>query len=338
MFQRKIPSSGVIKLNYKKSGVSIKKAETWNKLISKKAKDTYTEGVVSGIGGFGGLFRLDTSIYKKPILVSGTDGVGSKLKIAFRYGDCYTVGKDLVAMNVNDILTVGAKPLFFLDYLAINSLENHLLESFIDGVVDACVESGCALIGGETAQLPDFYKPTEFDAAGTAVGVVEEDDIINGKDVVESDTIIGIASSGIHSNGFTLVRKVLKWEEDPQLQKTLLTPTKIYVKTILNVLQEYRNVKAMAHITGGGLRNNILRVIPPHLDIDIQRNNWEIPQIFKLIQGKGKIQEDEMFEVFNMGIGFTLIVPKQDSKKVIRLLEENGEKAWEIGRITRKDA
>ena len=168
--------------------------------------------------------------------------------------------------------------------------------------------------------------------------MVEEDDIINGKDVVESDTIIGIASSGIHSNGFTLVRKVLKWEEDPQLQKTLLTPTKIYVKTILNVLQEYRNVKAMAHITGGGLRNNILRVVPLHLDIDIQRNSWEIPQIFKLIQEKGKIQEDEMFEVFNMGIGFTLIVPKQDSKKVIRLLEENGEKAWEIGRITRKDA
>jgi len=328
----------VIRLNYEKSGVSIQKAESWSKLISKKAKATYTEGVVFGIGGFGGLFRLDTSKYEKPVLVSGTDGVGSKLRIAFHYGNCYTVGKDLVAMNVNDILTVGAKPLFFLDYLAVNSIDNHLLESFVNGIVDACVESECALIGGETAQLPDFYKPPEFDAAGTAVGVVEEDKIIDGRGVEKGDSIVGIASSGVHSNGFTLIRSVLRWEKSRELQETLLTPTKIYVKPVHNLLQRYSGVKAMAHITGGGLRGNILRVVPSSLEIKIERRSWEVPDIFNLIQREGKIDEDEMFRVFNMGIGFVLIVPKEDSKTVIKLLEEAGERAWEIGRVIKKSA
>ena len=287
------------------------------------------------IGSFGALYKLGD--YKKPVLVSGTDGVGTKLKIAFETGKYDTVGIDCVAMCVNDILCHGAKPLFFLDYLACGKLDSDVSSEIIKGVADGCLQAGASLIGGETAEMPGFYTVGEYDIAGFAVGAVEEDEIVNGSKIEEGDTIIAISSSGPHSNGFSLIRKLFvdlnEVYENKRIWEHLLTPTKIYVKSIQKLMESVK-INGMAHITGGGLIENVPRTIPEGLCANIDRKKIEIHPIFKHGYFK-KVTEDELWGTFNMGVGFIVIVKKEDAEKTIGILKENGENAYEIGYISK---
>lgn len=330
-------------LTYKSAGVDIDKGDEFVEEIKSLARTTFRRGVISEIGSFGGFFSLDISNMKEPVLVSSADGVGTKLKIAFMMNKHDTVGIDLVAMNVNDIITHGAEPLFFLDYLATSKIDIQTGKEIIKGIAEGCKQAGCALIGGETAEMPSFYKEGEYDLAGFVVGVVERSKLIDGATISVGDKLIGLYSSGLHSNGYSLVRKLffnlLKMKVDtylPEFGKTLgevlLTPTKIYVRAVMNAVKNY-NIKGIVHITGGGFTGNIPRVLPSRCKAVIHRNSWEVPLIFRVIQERGKIDEAEMFRTFNNGIGLILIVKQDELSGVIQLLEGFGEKSAVIGSI-----
>ena len=324
-------------ISYKDSGVDKEEGYKSVEKIKNGAKSTYNDNVMNDLGSFGALYKLGD--YKKPVLVSGTDGVGTKLKVAFETGIYNTVGIDCVAMCINDILCHGAKPLFFLDYLACGKLDSNVSAEIVSGVVEGCLQSEAALIGGETAEMPGFYTLGEYDIAGFAVGAVEEDQIVNGSDVKENDVLIAIPSSGAHSNGFSLIRKLFTDFTEVYNGKTigehLLTPTKIYVKPVQAVMKEVK-INGMAHITGGGLIENVPRTIPDGLCANIQKSKIQIHELFKH-DAFSRVSEYEMWGTFNMGIGFVLIVDAKDKEKVIEILEKNGENAYEIGHIGKGD-
>lgn len=322
-------------LTYKEAGVNIEEGYRSVKLIKEYAKKTMSEYVLNGLGSFAGMVELPEG-YKKPVLVSGTDGVGTKLDIACKKRKFDTVGIDCVAMCVNDILCHGAKPLFFLDYIACGKLEAEVSSDLVKGVSKGCIKSQCSLIGGETAEMPGMYKEGDYDIAGFAVGIVDKDKIINGKDIKSGDKLIGIASSGVHSNGYSLIRKVFKnLDEDfngKAIWEELLTPTKIYVKPVLSLLEKF-NIKGMAHVTGGGFYENLPRMLSKEgLSIVINKNSYEIPEIFKKLMELG-VKEEEMYNTFNMGIGFVLCVEEDEVEEVLKELSKQGEKAFEIGYI-----
>ncbi|MBT9831439.1 phosphoribosylformylglycinamidine cyclo-ligase [Clostridium baratii] len=323
-------------LTYKESGVNIEEGYKSVKLIKDYAKKTMSEYVLNGLGSFGGMLELPEG-YKKPVLVSGTDGVGTKLDIACKKKKYDTVGIDCVAMCVNDILCHGAKPLFFLDYIACGKLEAEVAASLVKGVSDGCLDSDCALIGGETAEMPGFYKEGDYDIAGFAVGIVDKDKIISGEKIAKGDKLIGIKSSGIHSNGYSLVRKVFK-DLDREFNgrpiwETLLTPTKIYVKPILALLEKYE-IKGMAHITGGGFIENVPRMFNGReLTAVIRKDSYPLPEIFEEMESLG-VDRDHMYNTFNMGIGFVLCVKEEDVNPILKELLEMGEVAYEIGYVT----
>ncbi len=325
------------KLSYKDSGVDKEEGYKTVDKIKSMSKKTYTDNVLSGIGSFAALYELKN--YKNPVLVSGTDGVGTKLEIAFKLKKYDTVGIDCVAMCVNDILCHGAKPLFFLDYMACGKLNNDEAASLVSGIAEGCISAGCSLIGGETAEMPGFYKEGDYDIAGFTVGVVEKDKIIDGSAVSTDDSIIAISSSGVHSNGFSLVRKLLEKNnvsldaafENKTIGQELLTPTRIYAKKILKILEKY-DVKSMAHITGGGLIENLPRAYSDDYSAIIEKSKIEVLPIFKYIEELG-VEENEMYNTFNMGVGFVLIVDKNQKDSIINDLKELGENAYEIGSI-----
>lgn len=320
-------------ITYKDSGVDIEEGYKSVNLIKKHVERTFTAGVLNSIGSFAGMFELPK--YNNPVLVSGTDGVGTKLDIAFRMKKYDTVGIDCVAMCVNDILCHGAKPLFFLDYLACGKLDSKVAEQLVKGVSEGCITSGCSLVGGETAEMPGFYRDGEYDIAGFSVGVVEKENIIDGRDIKEGDVLIGIASSGAHSNGYSLIRKLIPNLEidfeGKAIGEVLLTPTKIYVKPILKLMESF-NIKGMAHITGGGFYENIPRMFKDKLTAVIDKKSFQVPSIFNYLMSLG-MNEEQMFNTFNMGIGFVLCVDRKDSEGIIKALEAMGEKAFAIGYV-----
>ena len=323
-------------ITYKEAGVNIEEGYRSVKLIKEYAAKTMSEYVLNGLGSFAGMVELPSG-YEKPVLVSGTDGVGTKLEIAFKNKKYDTVGIDCVAMCVNDILCHGAKPLFFLDYIACGKLEAEVSSDLVKGIADGCLQSDCALIGGETAEMPGFYSDGEYDMAGFAVGIVDKDKIINGSKIKEGDKLIGIASSGIHSNGYSLVRKIFPdLNEDfkgEEVWKTLITPTKIYVKPVLKLLENFE-IKGMAHVTGGGFIENVPRMFNGgDFTAVINKDSYPLPEIFERIVEKG-VDRDHMYNTFNMGIGFVLAVNENDVAPIIKALEEMGEKAYEIGYVT----
>ena len=322
-------------ISYKDSGVDKEEGYRTVEKIKDKVKSTYSANVMNEIGSFGALYKLGD--YKKPVLVSGTDGVGTKLKIAFETGKYDTVGIDCVAMCVNDILCHGAKPLFFLDYLACGKLDSDVSSEIIKGVADGCLQAGASLIGGETAEMPGFYTVGEYDIAGFAVGAVEEEEIVNGSNIEEGNAIIAISSSGPHSNGFSLIRKLFadlnEVYENKKIWEHLLTPTKIYVKSIQKLMESVK-INGMAHITGGGLIENVPRTIPDGLCANIEKAKVKVHSIFKH-ETYSKVPEEEMWGTFNMGVGFIVIVKKEDAEKTIGILKENGENAYEIGYISK---
>lgn len=330
---------------YKQAGVDIDAGNEAVERIKGHAKRTSRTEVMSGLGGFGSLFALDSNKYKKPILVSGTDGVGTKLKIAIDMNVHDTVGIDLVAMCVNDVLVQGAEPLFFLDYLATGKLMPEQIENIVSGIADGCEQAKCALIGGETAEMPGMYNAGDYDAAGFVVGVVDEEELIDGSDIEEGNVIIGIESSGLHSNGFSLVRYLLFEKNDydlsayiPELDevlgKELLKPTKIYVDFVQHALKEI-SINGMAHITGGGLLENIPRILPDNLQADINLDSWEVPPIFSLLKNLGNLTNNEIYRTFNMGIGFVLIIDKKDKERIINIAEELDEQVHILGSISK---
>jgi phosphoribosylformylglycinamidine cyclo-ligase len=335
------------KTSYREAGVDIDKAAAFVDKIRPLIKTTTRKGVVGEIGSFGGLFHLGTDKYKNPLLVSTTDGVGTKLKMAQMMNIHDTIGIDLVAMNVNDLIVQGAEPLFFLDYIATGKLSVETSVQIIEGIAKGCVEAGCALTGGETAEMPGFYRDDEYDLAGFCVGVVEYDNLIDGSEIRVGDSIIGLASSGIHSNGYSLVRKVLFEQAGLDINDTiegldgsigteLLRPTKIYVKPILNLIKNF-SIRGIAHITGGGLTENIPRILPQRCGAVIMRKKWTPPIIFKIIQERGGIDDLEMLRVFNMGIGMIVITPKKNAKEIVDHLGRLGEQACLIGHIISRD-
>jgi phosphoribosylformylglycinamidine cyclo-ligase len=333
-------------LTYSDAGVDIDKADQLVHTIKKIAQKTRVPGVMGEIGGFGGLFSLNTANMESPVLVSSTDGVGTKLKIAFLTGKHDTVGIDLVAMCVNDILVQGAKPLFFLDYLATGKIEDDKLTEIIGGIGAGCQEARCALIGGETAEMPGFYADGEYDLAGFAVGLVDNSKIVDGSEIQVGHQMIGIASSGLHSNGYSLVRKIcfdrLKLdvhthvpELGQPLGEVLLTPTRIYSETVQHLIRGLP-IRGLAHITGGGIVNNVLRIIPKACGIVLKRGSWETPPIFNFLQAAGKVTDDEMLRVFNNGIGMVAVVPEDAAQDILARLGALKEKAWVIGEITER--
>jgi phosphoribosylformylglycinamidine cyclo-ligase len=334
------------RLTYRGAGVDINEGKKLVGLIRPMAGKTRRKGVIGGIGGFGSFFSARFEGLKDPVLVSSTDGVGTKLKVAFMADRHDTVGIDLVAMCVNDIVVSGAEPLFFLDYMACGSLVAGKAATVIQGIAKGCKQAGCALAGGETAEMPGFYKPGEYDLAGFAVGVVDRKRLIDGSLTRPGDILIGLKSNGLHSNGFSLARKVLfkklgmGLNDRPKgLRKTigseLLTPTRIYVRPVLKVVRRF-DVRAMAHITGGGFEENIPRVLPRGLKAVIFKNAWPVPPIFKYIQSEGNVDQKQMLGTFNCGIGFIMVVRRNDGGRVIKTLEAAGEKAYHIGEIKRK--
>ena len=332
------------KLTYKDAGVDTKEGEKAVVLMKEHVKKTFNKNVLTGLGSFGSLFNLDLEGISEPVLVSGTDGVGTKLKIAFLTDIHDTVGQDCVAMCVNDILCQGAKPLFFLDYIATGKVKAEKVADIVKGIADGCVLAECALVGGETAEMPGFYKDGEYDMAGFAVGIVDRSKIIDGSKIKKDDVIIGISSSGIHSNGYSLVRKLFfdklnmkVYDQVEQLGMTLgealITPTKIYTK-VCNSVRSKSPVNGIIHITGGGFFENIPRIIPEGLGVEIKLGSWEAPPIFDYIKSAGNIETNEMFATFNMGIGMMMVVNPADVEEVKNQIKAAGEKAFEIGRIT----
>ncbi len=331
-------------ITYKDAGVDIDAGDLFVQKIKPFVKATFRPEVLTDIGGFGGLFALKK--YRNPVLVSGTDGVGTKLKIAFLMNRHDTVGIDLVAMCVNDIIVQGAEPLFFLDYFATGKLKPVEHSQVVKGIADGCRQAGCALIGGETAEMPSFYGEGEYDLAGFAVGAVERKDVITGAKIRPGDRLIGLASSGLHSNGYSLVRKVLFDKAGygvadiltelggPTLGEVLLTPTRIYAKTVLALLRDF-DIRGMAHITGGGITENTPRILPKGAQAVVRKGSWPVHPIFKLIQKKAAVDEAEMYRAFNMGIGMVLAVPKNQADKLMKKAEKLGEKAFAIGEVVK---
>ncbi len=328
---------------YKASGVNVEEGYRAVDLMKKHVQSTYTDRVIESKAGFGGLFDLSGLAeidIKKPVLVSGTDGVGTKLKIAFDTGKFDTVGIDLVAMCINDIICSGAMPLFFLDYIATGKLEAEVVESIVSGIAEGLKKSKASLIGGETAEMPGFYKDGEFDLAGFAVGVVDKHKIVDGQNLSEDDVLIGLSSSGPHSNGYSLIRKIIDDNYldlnsaygEKTLGEALLEPTKIYVKEVMEVLKII-DIKAMAHITGGGFNENVARILPDNLYCEIDMNSWEVPKIFKSLMEWGNISEEGMYATFNMGIGFVMVVKEADLDKTMKKLKDIGSDAHIIGKL-----
>ncbi|MBI5062761.1 MAG: phosphoribosylformylglycinamidine cyclo-ligase [Desulfatitalea sp.] len=335
-------------LTYTDAGVDIDKADQLVQSIKSIAQQTRVSGVMGEIGGFGGLFSLNVSNMESPVLVSSTDGVGTKLKIAFLMDKHDTVGIDLVAMSVNDVAVQGAKPLFFLDYLATGKLEDRKVTDIIQGIGKGCQEARCALIGGETAEMPGFYPDGEYDLAGFAVGIVDNNKIVDGSEIQVGHQIVGIASNGVHSNGFSLVRKIcfdhLKLTVDahvPELGRTLgeelLTPTRIYSETVQNLIRDLP-IRGLAHITGGGIVLNTLRIIPQACVIMLKRGSWDVPPIFDFLQRSGNVEENEMLRVFNNGIGMVAVVPDSHVQDVLARLAAMKEKGFVIGQIVAREA
>lgn len=333
--------------SYKNAGVDVKAGYRAVELMKSHVQKTLTKGVLSGIGGFGALYELNLEEYKKPVLVSGTDGVGTKLKLAFLMDKHDTVGIDCVAMCVNDIICSGAKPLFFLDYIATGKNTPEKIASIVSGVAEGCLQANAALTGGETAEMPGFYPPDEYDLAGFSVGAVDKDKIIDNSLIKEGDRVIALPSSGAHSNGFSLVRKIFDIENadiksplkslgGKSLGETLLTPTKIYVKPVMKLLESIK-VKGASHITGGGFFENIPRSIPKGFGAKINKSAVKTPPIFNLIKEKGNIQDNEMFATFNMGVGMTLTVGEGDCEEALKILKDSGEDAYVIGEIVKSE-
>lgn len=321
-------------ITYKDAGVNIEEGYKSVSLIKEYAAKTFTKGVLNHLGSFAGMFEIGEG-YKNPILVSGTDGVGTKLDIAFRMKKYDTVGIDCVAMCVNDVLCHGAKPLFFLDYIACGKLEAETAAQLVKGVSDGCIQAGCALIGGETAEMPGFYRDGEYDMAGFTVGIVDKHKIIDGSSIKDGHSLIGIASSGLHSNGYSLVRKLIpdlsKDFNGENIGKTLLTPTKIYVKTVLNLLEKF-DIKGMAHMTGGGFYENIPRMFSDKFTAVVDKNSFNVPDILRHIMSLG-VEEEHMFNTYNMGIGYVLCVENKDASRVIKTIEDLGDRAYKIGHV-----
>jgi phosphoribosylformylglycinamidine cyclo-ligase len=331
-------------LTYADAGVNIEEANKLVGTIKEIAQKTNRGGVIGEIGGFGGLFALNTSNYENPVLVGSTDGVGTKLKIAFSMNRHDTIGIDLVAMCVNDIAVQGAKPLFFLDYLSMGKLDNNLATEIIKGIGEGCQQAGCALIGGETAEMPGFYKENEYDLAGFTVGIADNSKILDGSEIRVGDKLIGIASSGLHSNGYSLVRKIcfdlLKLDHSTHISdlgktigEELLTPTKIYSKTIHSIIKDLP-VHGIAHITGGGIEDNLLRIVPKACEVVIRKGSWDIPPIFSFLQESGNVSDNEMMRTFNNGIGLIAVVPEQAATEILERLLAMNEKAFIIGNIS----
>ena len=320
-------------LTYKDSGVDITKGNQLIEKIKPIAKSTIRPGVLAGLGGFGAMFEIPLDKYKNPVLISGTDGVGTKLKVAEMLKKHDTIGIDLVAMCVNDLIVQGAEPLFFLDYFATGSLNPEIATSVIEGIGEGCRQSGCALIGGETAEMPGMYSGDDYDLAGFCVGIVEKDRIIDGTKVSEGDHIVALGSSGPHSNGYSLIRKVIE-KSAPTLDQLnlLIEPTRIYVRSILSLLNTLP-VHAISHITGGGLLENIPRVMPSHLSAKLDSTSWTQPEIFQWIQDQGNIDSAEMYRVLNCGVGMVVVISKDSSNEAINHLNACGEKAWLIGEV-----
>ena len=331
-------------IDYRRAGVDIAAGEAAVERIKGLARSTFREGVLQDLGGFGGLFALDREAYRKPVLVSGCDGVGTKLKVAFAAGNHGTIGEDCVAMCVNDILVQGAEPLFFLDYLAVGKLNPEQVEQVVGGLARGCRLAGCALLGGETAEMPGFYPPGEYELAGFAVGIVDRDRIIDGGAIISGDVVIGLASTGLHSNGYALARQVLlergglSLEDKPaelggvSLGEEMLRPTRIYVPEILPLMRRFR-IKGMAHITGGGLPVNVPRILPAGLKAVIDYSSWKMPPIFGLIEKMGPVARQEMYRTFNMGIGYILVVAPEEAGPVLSALEQAAVPAFKIGAI-----
>ncbi|MCS7279763.1 MAG: phosphoribosylformylglycinamidine cyclo-ligase [Thermodesulfobacteriaceae bacterium] len=329
---------------YKEAGVDLEKANLLVNIVKKHVQKLSRKGALYEIGGFAGLYSLDLSSYKNPVLVSSTDGVGTKIKVAISAKKHKGIGIDLVAMCVNDIITCGAKPLFFLDYIAFGKFDEKIFEELIEGIVEGCALSQCSLLGGETAEMPGMYQIGDYDCAGFVVGIVERDKIIDGSEISIGDLIIGLSSSGLHSNGFSLVRKVLfedhklSLESIPEelgkpLGEILLTPTKIYVPVLLTLLNREIKIKGCAHITGGGLVDNLSRILPKNSKAVINKNSWNLPSIFSFIKDLGNISEEEMYRVFNCGIGFVIIIGKDSLEEIETLLKALGESYYIIGQI-----
>ena len=324
-------------LTYKDSGVDITKGNQLIEKIKPIAKSTMRPGVLAGLGGFGAMFEIPLDQYKNPVLISGTDGVGTKLMVAEMLKKHDTIGIDLVAMCVNDLIVQGAEPLFFLDYYATGSLNPEIATSVIEGIGEGCRQSGCSLIGGETAEMPGMYSGEEYDLAGFCVGIVEKNKIIDGSIVNEGDHIIGLGSSGPHSNGYSLIRKVLEKTTPTSKQlESLIEPTKIYVQSILSLVNTLP-VHAISHITGGGLLENIPRVLPGYLAAKLDSTSWIQPEIFKWIQNHGNIESSEMYRVLNCGVGMVVIIPKNFSDEAIKHLNACGEEAWRIGEVVQSN-
>ncbi|MCA1056164.1 phosphoribosylformylglycinamidine cyclo-ligase [Rossellomorea aquimaris] len=330
---------------YRQAGVDIEAGYESVERMKKHVKRTAREGVMGQLGSFGGMFDLSHLGLKEPVLVSGTDGVGTKLKLAFMADRHDTIGIDCVAMCVNDIVVQGAEPLYFLDYIATGKAHPAKIEGIVKGIADGCELAGCALIGGETAEMPGMYTDEEYDIAGFSVGACEKKEIITGEKISEGNMLIGLGSSGIHSNGYSLVRKIFFEDHsfaledalpelDTTLGETLLTPTKIYVKPVLDVLKRYR-VNGMSHITGGGFIENIPRMLPQGLGAVIHEGSWETPAIFDALKKYGEIPHEEMYNIFNMGIGFVLAVEEEDAENIVALLKNQGEAAFIIGTVSK---
>jgi phosphoribosylformylglycinamidine cyclo-ligase len=330
-------------ISYKDAGVDIIAGDQLIEKIKPFAKKTMRNGVLGGLGGFGSMFEIPKN-YKNPVLVSGTDGVGTKLKLAFETNNHKTIGQDLVAMCVNDILVQGAEPLFFLDYYACGKLSVSQATDVIKGIADGCQIAGCALVGGETAEMPGMYNEGEYDLAGFSVGIVEKQNIIDGSKVKSGDTVIGLPSTGPHSNGYSLIRRLLKETktnlndsfDDKTFADVLLAPTKIYVKPLLNLIKKLE-VKALAHITGGGLSENIPRVLPPHLAVEINLSSWQKPNIFSWLQTAGNLTDQEMFKTFNCGIGMILILSQENKAQAFEILKLMDQESIELGMVSQRE-
>ena len=327
-------------LSYRDAGVDINAGDSLVERIKPFAKRTMRPEVLGDLGGFGALVEISQK-YRHPVLVSGTDGVGTKLKLAFEWDQHDTVGIDLVAMSVNDILVQGAEPLFFLDYFACGKLDVERAAAVIKGIAAGCEQSGCALIGGETAEMPGMYPDGEYDLAGFAVGVVEKEQVINGRSIVAGDVVLGLASNGIHSNGYSLVRKIIEraqpeldaeFNQGKTLRQAIITPTRLYVKPILAALKQF-TIKGMAHITGGGISENVPRILPENKVAAIDSQSWPLPKLFQWLQQAGNVETQEMYRTFNCGIGMVLVVSAEDADMIQKFLQQQGETVYQIGRI-----
>ncbi|MHB1545975.1 MAG: phosphoribosylformylglycinamidine cyclo-ligase [bacterium] len=338
-------------MNYKKAGVNIEAGKKAVSDIASIVKSTYTKGAIDNFGLFGSLFSIGELNYKNPVLVSGTDGVGTKLKVAFAANKHNTIGIDLVAISINDIACLGAKPLFFLDYISTSNLNPDIIKEIVSGIANGCKEAKCSLLGGEMAEMPSFYGSDEYDLAGFAVGIVEKDEIIDGKDIKEGDNIIGIASSGLHSNGYSLARKIVfemmgldinepLLRDGRTVKDALLEPTVIYSE-LVQTLKEKFKIKGIAHITGGGIPENLVRILPADTSAEIDKHSWDLPELFYLLKDKGGLDEAEFYKVFNAGIGLILVVEDANAREVISLINDTEYlhskhfTSYNIGKITR---